>query len=142
MRCAACDHTNRAGRKFCAECGTALALACPKCGAPYEAGEKFCGECGAATAPSAASGEPQAREVDRRRPVEAAGARKIVTIVFADLVGSTALHERLDPESAGVFIETYYRAMRAAVEAHGGTVTQLLGDGVMAVFGVPRVSED
>jgi class 3 adenylate cyclase len=53
-----------------------------------------------------------------------------VTIVFADLVGSTALHERLDPESARRFMESYYTAMRGAVESHGGTVTQLLGDGV------------
>jgi class 3 adenylate cyclase/tetratricopeptide (TPR) repeat protein len=69
-------------------------------------------------------------------------ARKVVTIVFADLVGSTALHERLDAESAGLFMERYYRAMRGAVEAHGGIVTQLLGDGVKAVFGAPRVAED
>jgi hypothetical protein len=68
--------------------------------------------------------------------------RKVVTIVFADLVGSTALHERLEPESARRFMESYYVAMRGAVEAQGGTVTQLLGDGVKAVFGIPRVAED
>src|SRR4030095_14729069 len=76
-----------------------------------------------------------------RRDGEAA-ARKVVSIVFADLVGSTALHERLDPESAPLFMERYYRAMHGAVAAHGGVVTQLLGDGVKAVFGAPRVSED
>ncbi len=71
-----------------------------------------------------------------------AEARKVVTIIFADLVGSTALHERLDPESVTRLMERYYRAMRGAVEAHGGTVVKLLGDGVMAAFGVPRVAED
>jgi class 3 adenylate cyclase len=65
-----------------------------------------------------------------------------VTIVFADLVGSTALHERLDPESARRFMEGYYTAMRGAVELHGGTVTQFLGDGVKAVFSIPHVSDD
>ena len=88
---------------------------------------------GEARSPQGAAGE--------RSTIEPA-ARKIVTIVFADLVGSTALHERLDPESARRFMESYYGAMRGAVESHGGTVTQLLGDGVKAVFGIPRVSED
>ena len=69
-------------------------------------------------------------------------ARKVVTIVFADLIGSTALHERLDAESARRLMDRYYRALRAAVDAHGGTVVKLLGDGVMAAFGVPRVAED
>jgi class 3 adenylate cyclase len=65
-----------------------------------------------------------------------------VTIVFADLVGSTALQERLEPETTRRFMESYYAAMRGAVESHGGIVTQLLGDGVKAVFGIPRVAED
>ncbi|HVN84362.1 MAG TPA: nuclear transport factor 2 family protein [Candidatus Binatia bacterium] len=75
-------------------------------------------------------------------PHLASETRKVVSIVFADLAGSTALQERLDPESARSFMERYYRAMRSAVEAHGGTVVKLLGDGVMAAFGVPRVAED
>jgi class 3 adenylate cyclase len=76
------------------------------------------------------------------RPPEDAGARKVVTIVFADLVGSTALHERLDAESARALTDRYYRALHAVVEAHGGRVVKLLGDGVMAAFGLPRVAED
>ncbi len=75
-------------------------------------------------------------------PAARSDARKVVTIVFADLAGSTALHERLDPESVRSFMEGYYRAMSAAVAAHGGTVVKLLGDGVMVAFGVPQVSED
>jgi len=66
----------------------------------------------------------------------------VVTIVFADPIGSTSLHERLDAESARGLMDRYYRALHAAVEAHGGTVVKLLGDGVMAAFGVPRVAED
>jgi class 3 adenylate cyclase len=73
---------------------------------------------------------------------DTAEVRKVVTIVFADLIGSTALHERLDPESVSRLMDRYYRAVRVPVETHGGTVVQLLGDGVMCAFGVPRVAED
>jgi len=127
MDCANCGRANRVGAKFCGGCGRPLAPRCPACGSESQPDSQFCDACGA---PLVAS------------PAGAAEARKVVTIVFADLIGSTALHERLDAESARRFMERYYRTMRAAVEAHGGTVTQLLGDGVKAVFGAPRVAED
>jgi len=95
---------------------------------------KFCGACGASLAGVSAPATPAA--------AEPTSARKVVTIVFADLTGSTSLQERLDAESVRRFMDAYYQAMRGAVEAHGGTVTQLLGDGVKAVFGAPRVAED
>src|SRR5262249_60160600 len=69
-------------------------------------------------------------------------ARKVVTVVFADLIGSTALHERLDAESARALMDRYYQALHAVVEAHGGRVVKLLGDGVMAAFGLPRLAAD
>jgi len=78
---------------------------------------------------------------DAPRPT-GAGTRKVVTIVFADLIGSTSLHERLDPESVGRLMERYYQAMRVPEEAYGGTVVSVLGDGVLCAFGVPRVGED
>src|SRR6266481_9222871 len=137
MTCSACGHENRAGRKACAACG-----------APYDADEKFCGECGAALATPAAR-PPGGGDHDGfsagapvSRAAADAGARKVVTIVFADLVGSTALHERLDAESARRLMERYYDALRAAVNAHGGAVVKLLGDGVMAAFGLKQVAED
>jgi len=133
--CPSCAHENRPGAKFCEDCGTPLERACASCGSELRPIAKFCDECGAPVAgatPAAAAAAAPAED----------GARKIVTIVFADLVGSTALHERLDPESARRFMESYYAAMREAVEGQGGTVTQLLGDGVKAVFGIPRVAED
>ena len=77
-----------------------------------------------------------------RADADRADARKVVTLIFADLIGSTSLHERLDPESVTRFMESYYGAMRSAVDAHSGTVVKLLGDGVMVAFGVPRVAED
>jgi class 3 adenylate cyclase len=129
MTCAGCGRVNRAESRFCVGCGKPLVPRCPTCGVESEAGAQFCGACGAPFGPP---------------PTQAgrAEARKVVTIVFADLVGSTALHERLDPESVTRFMDDYYRAMRAPIEAHGGSVIQLLGDGVLCAFGVPRVAED
>jgi class 3 adenylate cyclase len=100
---------------------------CTSCGRANRPGARFCDACGTSLVARAA---------------EDAVARKVVTIVFADLVGSTSLHERLDAESARRLMDRYYRALHAVVEAHGGTIVKLLGDGVMAAFGVPRVAED
>ncbi len=133
MQCSACGAANPDGARFCADCGANLAppQTCPSCGAPARPDKRFCNACGAAL--GAGQPAPAAEET---------GARKVVTIVFADLIGSTALHERLDAESVRRFMDAYYHAMRGAVESQGGTVTQLLGDGVKAVFGAPRVAED
>ena len=102
---------------------------CPNCQRANRSDARFCDNCGAPLVARPAAAEPTV-------------ARKVVTIVFADLIGSTALHERLDAESARAVMDRYYQALHGAVTAHGGTVVKLLGDGVMAAFGVPRVAED
>src|SRR5215468_1764485 len=130
MNCAACQHENPAASAFCEECGARLERRCPSCRSPCTPAAKFCRSCGTALA-----GGPA-------KTADDAVARKVVTIVFADLIGSTSLHERLDPESVSGLMDRYHRAVRVPVEAHGGTVVQLLGDGVMCAFGVPRVAED
>ena len=140
MTCPSCAHQNRPGAKFCEECAAPLKRGCSSCGAELRPTARFCDECGAPT--SGARSESNASGVHRIGPTPIADTRKTVTIVFADLVGSTALHERLEPESARRFMESYYAAMRSAVEAQGGTVRQLLGDGVTAAFGIPHVAED
>src|SRR5437870_7196962 len=127
MNCSSCGRAHGAGARFCGGCGRSLALRCRACGAERKPDAQFCEACGASLAADA---------------VDQAAARKVVTIVFADLVGSTALHERLDAESVRRFMDRYYGAMQTAVETHGGTVTQRLGDGVKAVFGAPRGAED
>jgi tetratricopeptide (TPR) repeat protein len=129
VTCPACGADNRDGARFCGECAAPLVkpVACPSCGTPNPGARKFCDACGTSLA---------------ARPTTDAVARKVVTIVFADLIGSTALHERLDPESVSRLMDRYHRAVRVPIEAHGGTVVQLLGDGVMSAFGVPRVAED
>jgi class 3 adenylate cyclase/ketosteroid isomerase-like protein len=124
--CTACGRSNRDIARFCGGCGASLLPRCAKCGNESAPGARFCDACGAPLAAGPAAAE----------------ARKVVSIVFADLIGSTALHERLDAEAARAFMERYYDAMRGAVAAERGKVTQLLGDGVKAVFGAPRVAED
>ena len=99
---------------------------CTACGHENPQTNKFCGEC---AAPLAA-------------PETGHEVRKTVTIVFCDVVGSTAMGEALDPESVRRVMERYFDAMRAAIEHHGGTVEKFIGDAVMAVFGVPQVHED
>jgi class 3 adenylate cyclase/tetratricopeptide (TPR) repeat protein len=99
---------------------------CQTCGQENPAEFRFCGACGAELAPPSA-----AREV-----------RKTVTVLFCDVIGSTAMGERLDPETTRRVMARYFDSMRAAIERHGGTVEKFIGDAVMAVFGVPVVHED
>src|SRR2546423_15264109 len=101
--------------------------ACPNCGQETPAGARFCQACAAPLAAAPAS----AHEV-----------RKTVTVVFSDIVDSTPLGERLDPESLRRVMSRYFVEMRTALEAHGGTVEKFIGDAVMAVFGVPTLHED
>jgi class 3 adenylate cyclase/tetratricopeptide (TPR) repeat protein len=101
-------------------------IACPTCSRENPEGFAFCGFCGAALEAAV-----PAREV-----------RKTVTIVFADVTGSTALGERLDPESLRRVMGRYFDAMRTVIERHGGTVEKFIGDAVMAVFGIPVLHED
>jgi class 3 adenylate cyclase/tetratricopeptide (TPR) repeat protein len=99
---------------------------CPGCGSENPDGKRFCSDC---AAPLEASGTPREQ-------------RKIVTVLFCDLTGSTALGERLDPEPLRALVTRYLERMRGIVERHGGTVDKFMGDAVMAVFGVPVVHED
>ena len=99
---------------------------CAACGTESPSGFRFCGNCGAALEEAA-----PAREV-----------RKVVTVVFCDLTGSTALGDATDPEALRATMRSYYEEMRTILERHGGTVEKFIGDAVMAVFGVPVAHED
>jgi len=100
---------------------------CPACGQENPDGFRLCGMCGATLGAVA------------RAPREE---RKVVTILFTDLVGSTATAERLDPEDVRKILSPYYARLRAEIERHGGTVEKFIGDAVMAVFGAPVAHED
>jgi class 3 adenylate cyclase/tetratricopeptide (TPR) repeat protein len=102
-------------------------MVCPTCGHENPEGQRFCGDCG-----SRLDGEA----------APTSEVRKTVTIVFNDVTGSTALGERLDPETLRRVMGRYFDVMRGVLERHGGTVEKFIGDAVMAVFGVPVVHED
>ena len=137
--CASCGRENREGRKFCVGCGQSLAveLTCPSCGAPYEPDESFCGECGtalaAAPAPAAAVGPTAETAVAERR---------LVSVLFADLVGFTTLSASRDPEEVRELLSRYFDTCRRLVGLYGGVVEKFIGDAVMALFGAPRAHED
>ena len=133
MTCANCGTDNREGRKFCSECGTSLASGCPACGAANEPGEKFCGECGATLA-STSTGVPPA--------AAPAAERRLVSVLFADLVGFTTLSESRDPEEVRELLSRYFDTCRRLIELYGGTVEKFIGDAVMAVWGTPTATED
>jgi hypothetical protein len=112
MRCGKCAKDNREERRFCAECGTALAVKCPQCGASNEPDEKFCGECGTSlsASPRRPAAEPQPAQAVRFAADESGaqppeGERKTVTALFADIKGSTELMEDLDPEEARSIVD-------------------------------------
>jgi class 3 adenylate cyclase/tetratricopeptide (TPR) repeat protein len=133
MRCSKCGTDNREGRKFCANCGALLVVACPKCGAANQPGEKFCGDCGAGLFEDTA---PRPAEV-KSIVVSGGGERRHLTVLFCDLVGSTEIAARLDPEEWREIVASYQRTATEAIARYGGRVAKYLGDGVMAYFGWP-----
>jgi class 3 adenylate cyclase/predicted ATPase len=141
MHCRSCSHDNRAERRFCAECGAALAALCAACGATNEPGEKFCGGCGerlqtSATAIAVSTPTP---EPEATLP---AGERRQLTVLFCDLVGSTPLSQQLDAEEWRDLIAQYQQAAAGAVARFGGHVAKNLGDGLLIYFGWPTARED
>ena len=125
--CATCGQANRDAARFCSRCGDPLAVACRSCGAELSAEARFCDACGAAVSlPDSPAAET----------------RRVVSVVFADLAGSTALQEALDAESVARVMARFYEVMRVAVESHGGRVEKLVGDAVVASFGVRELHED
>jgi len=145
VRCAQCQADNREDHRFCAECGAPLAILCPHCGFESAPGARFCGGCGAALGPSvtqAAAPEPVAEA-----PAEAAretheAERRQLTVMFCDLVGSTALAERLDPEDLREVLRAYQEACAEAIGRFDGHIAKYIGDGLLVYFGYPQAHED
>jgi class 3 adenylate cyclase len=153
MRCPACQHENPAGQKFCGDCGARLASPCPSCNAPNPPGQRFCGECGSALSQEArvvggrfATPESYTPKhlAERILTSKAAleGERKQVTVLFADLKGSMELLADRDPEEARGLLDPVLERMMEAVHRYEGTVNQVMGDGIMALFGAPLAHED
>jgi class 3 adenylate cyclase/tetratricopeptide (TPR) repeat protein len=131
MRCPSCKAENPDATKFCGNCGQPLTNRCAKCGAKNPPQFKFCGECGVALI-NLADGVR-----DMRDTAGSEGERRHLTVLFCDLVGSTALAAQLDPEDWRSIVADYHHATADAIERFGGYVAKYLGDGVMAYFGWP-----
>src|ERR1700716_277576 len=154
MRCSRCQHENEADAKFCEECAAPLARTCANCGRQLTPTAKFCPECAQPTASAPATpmaprfGTPQGytpkhlaeKILTSRHALE--GERKQVTVLFADLKGSMELLADRDPEEARKLLDPVLERMMEAVHRYEGTVNQVMGDGIMALFGAPLAHED
>src|SRR5215471_8661883 len=156
MICQQCRSENSSNAVFCDQCGERLETACPKCSEPNRPGAKFCRNCGqlinltAAPVPVTVTGVPSpetyvprhlAEKILASRP-SLGGERKQVTVLFADIRDSMKLIENRDPEEAQKIIDPVLQVMMHAVHRYEGTVNQVLGDGIMALFGAPLAHED
>ena len=144
MKCGRCQAENREGLRFCEDCGASLAVTCASCGAEVTPGKRFCGSCGTPVTgaqPQARFGSPDAytpkhlveKILTSRSALE--GERKQVTVLFADLKGSMELLADRDPEEARKILDPVLELMMEAVHRYEGTVNQVMGDGIMALFG-------
>jgi class 3 adenylate cyclase/tetratricopeptide (TPR) repeat protein len=135
--CLACGASAEAGQRFCGQCGASLALACSVCRASNPPDHRFCGQCG--TPLTAAPPIPRPPERAVAAPREE---RRWATVLFADLSGFTSMAERMDPEDVQALVHRCAERLAEHVRRFGGTVTNVMGDGVLAVFGAPLSHED
>jgi len=159
MKCPKCQYENRDGIKFCEQCGVKMELECPNCKAKIPLGKKFCGDCGHnLTLPS----EPTRKELSfdeklekiqkylpkgitekilsQRDKIE--GEKRQVTVMFCDMKGFTPLADKLGPEEVYAMMDQVYEILIHRVHAYEGTVNEMTGDGIMALFGAPIALED
>ncbi len=153
MRCPNCQTINPPNAKFCLECGNRLVV-CPNCGTVNLPIARFCIECGtqlqprsentvpAVTAPQVVDARPASNGAVPTEVLLPPEERRIVTVMFADITGSTPLADRLDPEDMRAILTGYFNLMTEQIRKHGGTVEKYIGDAVMAVFGSPIAHED
>ena len=131
MHCPKCQTDNPEDHRFCAECGGPMPAGCPACGFANRTGAKFCGGCGTALT----SATPRAETPEQAE-------RRQLTVMFCDLVGSTALSERLDPEDLRDVIRSFQETCAAVLTRFDGFIARYMGDGLLVYFGYPQAHED
>ena len=136
MNCPRCGASVGTASKFCGDCGSPLPWCCTACGNENPAGKRFCSECGAATTVTAERTSVPATST------ASAAERRQLTVMFADLVGSTALGARLDPEDLREVVAAYHGCVTGLVAKAGGFIARYMGDGVLVYFGYPHANED
>jgi len=159
MKCPKCQSENPDGQKFCGECGSKLEMVCAGCGVSNPNHYKFCGECGhnlslpSETPLKELSFDEKIDKIQRYLPKGLAekilaqkdrieGERKQVTVMFCDMEGFTALSEKIGPEEAYSIMDQVYEILIHKVHDYEGTVNEMTGDGIMALFGAPIAIED
>jgi class 3 adenylate cyclase len=135
VNCLSCGQENDRGRRYCSRCGSSLGPLCPHCGAGVEVGDRFCGSCGVALVADLSESQSAAAPI-------AASERRLVSVLFVDLVNFTAHSERRDPEDVRQLLSQYFDRSRSSIEQLGGTVEKFIGDALMAVWGSPVARED
>ncbi len=145
MQCPRCQSSNAPEARFCEDCGVALSRACSACGRETRPQARFCSACGASLVAGARDVNPAALASKSPGPAVNgldSGERRQLTVVFSDIVGSTEMSTRLDPEEWREVVAAYHRGVAATVQRFDGHVAQYLGDGVLVFFGWPRARED
>src|SRR5918993_762043 len=150
MNCPRCQHENPAAVKFCGECGARFEALCPSCKASNPPTNKFCSQCGATLGQVVASNFTSTQSYTPKHLAEKIltsksaleGERKQVTVLFADMKGSMELLADRDAEDARKLLDPILEHMMEAVHHYEGTVNQVMGDGIMALFGAPIAHED
>ncbi len=131
MKCPNCSFDNPDDKKFCGECGARMEQICPECHSPNPSRSKFCGECG-----------HPLTEPTKEKAVALESERKHATVLFSDLVGYTAMTEKLDPEDVKEIMSRIFGEVAQVVAKYGGFIERFFGDEVMVLFGVPKAHED
>ena len=159
MQCPKCQIENPSDRKFCRECGATLVVTCPKCQFKNILSDKFCGDCGhdltqpSPTIPKELSFEENIAKIHKYLPSgitekilsqrdRIEGEKRKVTVLFCDMEGFTPLSEKLGPETMYAIMDEVYEILIHKVHDYEGTVNEMTGDGVMALFGAPIALED
>src|SRR5215210_7382049 len=142
MRCASCGFENPEGMNFCGKCAAPLSPRCPQCGFENPSGFAFCGKCATPLAGQPASTQFSTAPLQPLAAARAEAERRQLTVLFCDLVGSTALSAQLDPEEYREVVRTYQQASAAVIDRFEGHIAQYLGDGLLVYFGYPAAHED
>src|SRR6202035_4501321 len=137
MLCPNCGTQNAPGSRFCGGCAVPLSQVCASCGAANDPGMRFCNQCGAALGADAIARGP----IPAHQQSVPIAERRHVSVLFADLVGFTALSESRDAEQTRELLSAYFAAARTVIERYGGTIEKFIGDAVMAVWGAPIATE-
>jgi class 3 adenylate cyclase/pimeloyl-ACP methyl ester carboxylesterase len=153
MICPACGKSNASDARFCSGCGVRLGSVCLHCSRLNEPDSRFCSGCGRPLEPASVARQSESIQPRSYTPVHLAeriltsraaleGERKQVTVLFADLKGSLELLAERDPEEARALLDPILERLMEAVHRYEGTVNQVMGDGIMALFGAPLALED